>query len=63
MFRDRPARQVPSRAGHSSAAFTYDSYSHLLPEADTQAAAKLEAVRPKGIAETIAMFGAFVSHA
>jgi hypothetical protein len=45
MFRDRPARQVPSRAGHSSAAFTYDSYGHLFPEADTQVAGKLEAVR------------------
>jgi integrase len=33
------------RAGHSSVAFTYDRYGHLFPEADTMAAAKLDAIR------------------
>lgn len=33
------------RAGHSSAAFTYDRYGHLFPEIDRQAAQKVEKVR------------------
>ena len=31
--------------GHSSVAFTYDRYGHLLPEVDKQAGAKLELLR------------------
>ncbi|MGO9179862.1 MAG: hypothetical protein ACLQHS_11470 [Candidatus Limnocylindrales bacterium] len=33
-----------ARAGHPSVAFTYDRNVHLFPEADTTAAAKLEAI-------------------
>jgi hypothetical protein len=29
--------------------FTYDRYGHLFPEADTMAAAKLEAIRSSGL--------------
>jgi YD repeat-containing protein len=37
--------EIARRAGHSSVAFTYDRYGHLLAEVDKQAATKLEAVR------------------
>jgi integrase len=37
--------EVGRRAGHSSVAFTYDRYGHLVPEADTGKAAKLDAIR------------------
>ena len=37
--------EVARRAGHSSVVFTYDRYGHLLPEADTRAVAKLDAIR------------------
>ena len=40
--------EIALRAGHSSVAFTYDRYGHLFPEADTKAAAKLDALRFKG---------------
>jgi hypothetical protein len=40
---------------------TFDRYGHLFPEADTQAAAKLEAVRAQGIAVTTPTLGEFVS--
>ena len=33
------------RKGHTSIAFTYDRYGHLLPEVDKQAGVKLEALR------------------
>jgi hypothetical protein len=32
-------------------AFTYDRYGHLFPEADTMAAAKLDAIRTTGLVE------------
>jgi integrase len=38
-------KEVARRAGHSSVAFTFDRYGHLFPEADTVAAAKLDAIR------------------
>jgi len=37
--------EIARRAGHTSVAFTYDRYGHLLPEVDKQAGAKLEALR------------------
>ena len=37
--------EIARRAGHSSVAFTYDRYGHLLPEVDKQAGAKLELLR------------------
>jgi len=37
--------EIARRAGHSSVAFAYGRYWHLLPEVDKQAATKLEAVR------------------
>lgn len=33
--------------GHTSVAFTYDRYGHLLPEIDKQAATKLEILRER----------------
>jgi hypothetical protein len=39
------AAEIARRAGHASVAFTYDRCGHLLPEADKQAATKLEVVR------------------
>jgi len=41
--------EIARHAGHSSVAFTYDRYGHLFPEADTMAAAKLEAIRSSGL--------------
>lgn len=55
--------EIARRAGHSSVAFTYVRYGHLFPEADTQAAAKLEAVRAQGTVVTTPMLGEFVSDA
>jgi integrase len=37
--------EIARRAGHSSGAFAFDRYGHLFPEADTGAAAKLDAIR------------------
>jgi YD repeat-containing protein len=37
--------EIVRRAGHSSVAFTYDHYGHLLSEVDKQAAAKLDQLR------------------
>ncbi len=37
--------EIARRAGHSSVTFTYDRHGHLFPEADTMAAAKLDAIR------------------
>jgi integrase len=37
--------EIARPAGHSSVAFTYDRYGHLLPEVDKQAASKLEALQ------------------
>lgn len=37
--------EIARRAGHTSVAFTYDRYGHLLPEVDKQAGVKLEALR------------------
>jgi integrase len=37
--------EIARRAGHSSVAFTYDHYGHILPEVDTAAAAKLDRLR------------------
>ncbi|MGO9334857.1 MAG: integrase [Acidimicrobiales bacterium] len=37
--------EIARRAGHTSVAFTYDRYGHLLPEVDKQAGARLEALR------------------
>jgi hypothetical protein len=42
--------EVARRAGQASVAFTYDRYGHLFPEADTMAAAKLDAIRTIGLA-------------
>ena len=41
--------EIARRAGHSSVTFTYDRYGHLFPEADTMAAAKLDAIRTTGL--------------
>jgi len=40
--------EIARRAGHASVAFTFDRYGHLFPEADTTAAAKLDAIRSIG---------------
>ena len=37
--------EISRRAGHSSVAFTYDRYGHLLPEVDRAAGAKLDDLR------------------
>jgi integrase len=37
--------EIARRTGHTSVAFTYDRYGHLLPEVDKQAGVKLEALR------------------
>lgn len=39
--------EIARRAGHTSVAFTYDRYGHLLPEIDKQAATKLEILRER----------------
>jgi integrase len=39
------ASEIARRVGHSSVAFTYDHYGHLLLEVDKQAAAKLDQLR------------------
>jgi integrase len=42
-------RIVSARLGHSTVAFTLDVYSHVLPQADEEAASKIAAlVRPRG---------------
>jgi integrase len=42
-------RIVSGRLGHSTVAFTLDVYSHVLPQADEEAAVKIAAlVRPRG---------------
>ena len=41
--------EIARRAGHSSVTFTYDRYGHPFPEADTMAAAKLDAIRTTGL--------------
>ena len=41
--------EIARPAGHSSVTFTYDRYGHLFPEADTMAAAKLDAIRTTGL--------------
>ncbi|MGO8722970.1 MAG: hypothetical protein ACLQRM_09590 [Acidimicrobiales bacterium] len=47
--------EIARRAGHSSVAFTFDRYGHLFPEADTGAAAKLDAIRtaPASVEESV----------
>jgi integrase len=37
--------EIARRAGHSSVAFTYDHYGHLLPEVDKAAATELDQLR------------------
>jgi integrase len=42
-------RIVSGRLGHSTVAFTLDVYSHVLPQADEEAALRIAAlVRPRG---------------
>ena len=42
-------RIVSGRLGHSTVAFTLDIYSHVLPQADEEAAVRIAAlVRPRG---------------
>ena len=45
--------EIARRAGHSSVAFTYDRYGHLLPEVDKQAGEKLEMLRSGARARTL----------
>ena len=42
------ARVISARLGHSTVAFTLDTYSHLLPDADSEAAEKLAAILGNG---------------
>jgi len=42
--------EIARRAGHPSVALTYNRYEHLFPEANTMAAAKLDAIRTSGLA-------------
>ena len=42
------ARVISARLGHSTVAFTLDTYSHLLPDADSEAAEKLAAMLGNG---------------
>ena len=42
-------RIVSARLGHSTVAFTLDAYSHVLPQADEEAALRIAVlVRPRG---------------
>jgi len=43
--------EISRRAGHSSVAFTYDRYGHLLPEVDRAAGAKLDDLRSRAVAK------------
>jgi integrase len=45
-----PFKVVSARAGHSTVGITLDTYGHLLPGADEQAAARLENLMGAGIA-------------
>ncbi len=41
-------RVISARQGHSTVAFTLDTYAHLLPDADAEAAEKLAAMLGHG---------------
>src|SRR5208283_4654221 len=51
--------EIARRARHSSVAFTYDRYGHLFPEADSMAAAKLEAIRAIGLSRELGELTSF----
>ena len=42
------ARLISAHLGHSTVAFTLDTYAHLLPDADAEAAEKLAAMLGHG---------------
>jgi integrase len=44
-----PPKVVSEQLGHASAAFTLDTYSHVLPHMQEEAAAKMEAVLMNGL--------------